>query len=356
MGGRFTAPSHLCVRLKARCRKCEHCLKVRRNLWAERAIQEHRENSNRSWFGTVLFGPNERPAILAAAIIAARKAGLDYDGLTEAEQFEYLKNACSPYVTRWLKRVRKRSADRYSKLRRKLRKAGDPRASDVPRGAKLRYMLVIEPHEDNFPHVHFLAHECRESGGRLTYRDLHNTWGHGFTHVRLIQDEYKGVTDRGERACRYVAKYLTKASWSRVRASRLYGDGLKPKLGAVDPSVDKATPFKNQERSETEALKGKPYHEQLSKLAADPPPQSGAARLSTAASTEALAEGAHWFEKHCGSWWRGAHVTYDGPRRSTDRRASSPGLLGVGRGGPPPRHSISACRGVSPDSGSVDQI
>lgn len=251
LGGRFTRPTHLAVVITARCRKCENCLRLRSLQWQERASAEF-DLSRRTWFGTITFNETARVRARYRAVIVARKSGQDFDALSYGEQFSRLVNACSPHVTKWLKRVRKRC------------------------GTAVRYLLVAEHHKDGFPHFHILVHEAADA---ITYRDLTETWVLGFTQFKLLAVEEK-------RAVRYVAKYLSKTSVARVRASLGYGNGLQAQTRQQTkceiPSPIPLTDVKmgTDHRKENVALD----------ISSTEPPAawaSKAARLSTAATASA---------------------------------------------------------------------
>lgn len=168
------------------CRKCDECLKHRRRLWTARAMTETR-NALRTWFGTLTVSPDRR---FHAMMLADRKSCGELDKMTDLERTRAVAAQLAPEVTRWLKRVRKES------------------------GAKLRYLLVVEPHQDGFPHFHMLLHEVTITP--VPKRILEAQWSYGFSSWRLVPN--------GEmRQVSYVCKYLTKSAQTRVRASRHYG-------------------------------------------------------------------------------------------------------------------------------------
>lgn len=182
-------PKVLTVYVKVRCRKCDKCLWHKRRLWTARAITEVR-SACRTWFGTLTVGPDRRFwAKAKASQTVARRRAEDWDMLSASERTKAIARELSPEVTRWLKRVRKES------------------------GAPLRYLLVIEPHKDDFPHFHLLLHEL---GQPIPKRLLERQWNWGFSSWKLLdQFNVTGV--------RYACKYLTKSVQTRIRASRKYG-------------------------------------------------------------------------------------------------------------------------------------
>lgn len=177
LGGKFQVP----------CRKCSECLNSRRRLWAGRARVEHRF-ALRTWFVTLTFGPGARSRLLWAARRRASDWGEDFDAAPVEKRFAALERNAARDLTLWLKRVRKNS------------------------GASLRYFAVSEPHEDGMPHYHILIHEVC---GRVTKRQLQESWPLGFSNCKLSNDD---------RSVHYVAKYLAKYTASRVRASVRYGN------------------------------------------------------------------------------------------------------------------------------------
>lgn len=115
--------------------------------------------------------------------------GIDYDALSEEEQFRERVRAISPEITKFIKRVRKNS------------------------GAPLRYLWVAERHKSGAPHFHMLVHEVDEASP-VRYDVLTSAWWFGFTRFKLIEDT---------KAAGYVSKYLSKDACARVRASLHYG-------------------------------------------------------------------------------------------------------------------------------------
>ena len=174
--------------LYTRCRKCENCLRKRATLWRERA-KAMIALSERTWFGTLTLGPERQFKITCAAADRAQQKAITFSELSEHEQFKLRTNEISLEVTRWLKRVRKRS------------------------GARIKYCLVYEKHKSGDPHLHVLVHQLSAQPPVL-HSQLSNTWTYGFTNFKLVTDD---------QAARYVSKYLSKSISSRVRASKSYG-------------------------------------------------------------------------------------------------------------------------------------
>ena len=188
--GGFDRPKARLVWVRVRCRKCEKCLEWKRGMWTARAIHEVRQ-SMRTWFGTLTVGPERRLwAQMVADKYAVQTRNESLSGLTGVERTRAIARVLSPEVTKWLKRVRK-----------------------AARSEGLRYLLVVEPHGDFFPHFHLLLHERGQPVGK---RLLEEKWRYGFSQFRLIPTgEVKAVG--------YVCKYISKSAQTRVRASRLYG-------------------------------------------------------------------------------------------------------------------------------------
>lgn len=178
---------------KVRCRVCANCLRARGRLWFRRAVVEIKLWP-RSWFVTLTFRPEERYRLL---MVTRERVGPAYDRLSIIDQFRELLRTIGPLVTKWLKR---------------LRKGGFGYA-----GSRFRYLLVVEKHEDGWPHFHALLHEVSELMP-LRKAAIEGQWPHGFSQVRLVDDARGGA--------RYVAKYLSKDAASRVRASKDYGGEL----------------------------------------------------------------------------------------------------------------------------------
>lgn len=193
-------PATHTVVVRVRCRKCENCLAHKRRLWTARGIQEVRQSA-RTWFGTLTVAPEYRFWAKASAEKRCELRRAErWSMLTPTERTKLIAGQLSPEVTRWLKRVRKESK------------------------ARLRYLLVVEPHDDGFPHFHLLLHEL---GQPVPKRLLERQWTMGLSHWRLLdQADVRGVG--------YVCKYLTKSAQTRVRASKAYG---KPDMGLISERI-----------------------------------------------------------------------------------------------------------------------
>jgi len=192
------------VDLQVPCRKCGECLRVRANRWAARGAAEAML-SHRTWFGTLTWDPAHREVVKAIARRESRNKGYgDWEAMAESDQFAFLWKASALELTRYLKRVRKEA------------------------GTAFRYCAVVEAHKDGFPHVHMLFHEQLHE---VRKRTLDGQWRVGFSQWRLVP--------HGEvRPVFYVAKYLAKHSFARVRASSSYGQGRKRPISHTHVSVE----------------------------------------------------------------------------------------------------------------------
>lgn len=200
-GGRYVRANGrpLTVILYTRCRKCPPCLGRRRNLWAARARDEV-QLATRTWFATLTLAPAAHWMLECRASARLTEGGVDLRKLPPDEAFAEIVKEYSAELTKFFKRVRKNS------------------------GAKLRYLLVAEPHKSGKPHFHALIHEI---GSEVPIRHavLRSAWDLGFTKFKLVERDVK--------ACWYVAKYLAKSVASRVRASLAYGSGGDRKQNAT---------------------------------------------------------------------------------------------------------------------------
>lgn len=183
--GRRTVEAHIAVR----CRKCEACLRYRRRLWTARAISEVRQ-SRRTWFLTLTYAPAARFVATERAQTRYLTGRVDWLHMTAQERFRTIERETGKDVTLFFKRLRKNT------------------------GARFRYLLVSEAHEDGFPHYHALLHETANVA--VTKRAIQGAWRAGFSHAKLI--EYQDAKATG-----YVCKYLSKSAATRVRASQKYG-------------------------------------------------------------------------------------------------------------------------------------
>lgn len=177
------------VEMWVRCRKCPNCLLAKASHWRNRIAAEI-ALSNRTWFGTMTLSPESHSSILNHARHRARQRGLgDLDAQPEADRIRY---ELAPLIREWqlfMKRVRKQ-------------------------GARVRFFLVVERHKSGLPHLHCLLHEIGEP---VRHRQLTSNWRLGFTNFKLVAEHKENL------AARYVTKYVTKDTSSRVRASLGYG-------------------------------------------------------------------------------------------------------------------------------------
>ena len=171
-----------------RCRECDRCRRARTRLWRMRAEREIIE-AERTWFGTLTLRPDAQYRFLLEARRVCGERRKEFDSLSEDEQYKLRVNAIYKELTKYLKRVRKSS------------------------GAFLRYCLVAERHKSGDPHFHVLIHEM-DTSRPVRHAVLTEQWPFGFTNFKLVDDK---------KAAAYVAKYLSKSSLARVRASLHYG-------------------------------------------------------------------------------------------------------------------------------------
>lgn len=162
------------IDIETPCRKCDRCLRNRRNLWRRRMIHEVKQ-SNRVWFGTLTINPHHR------FIFSLRAGSRDYI----ASHQEISKE-----LTKYFKRLRKA-------------------------GYIFRYCVVAEAHKDGYPHLHMLVHEV---SAPIPKSRLQAEWPFGFTTFKLVKDFD---------AVHYVAKYLAKDARTRIRASLRYGQSVR---------------------------------------------------------------------------------------------------------------------------------
>lgn len=181
---------HRYVDLSTPCRKCERCLKLRGAHWRLR-MQAEISAAKRSWLVTLTASPERHAWLDMAADMNATRRGLIWAEMSDEERFRYCNAAAGPELTKYVKRLRERSP-----------------------GA-LRLCLVTERHKSGRPHWHALIHEADEAGTR--HRHIKESWRWGFSDAKLVTDH------RSEKTAWYVAKYISKSSLSRVRASRGYG-------------------------------------------------------------------------------------------------------------------------------------
>lgn len=181
------------IEVWARCRNCENCLAEQRAVWVARCVNEIAQCRGRSWFVTLTMRPARREVLLYKAIQAANKKAVNWHELPAVDRQRRVFRAFYGEVQRYLKRVRE-------ELRIKGRR-------------RVRFLAVIEPHKDGFPHAHLIVHE--ESFADANERTLrHKWWMNGGAKVRLVRSS--------QDAALYVAKYLAKGAVI-VRGSLHYG-------------------------------------------------------------------------------------------------------------------------------------
>ena len=184
------------VEILTRCRNCEPCRKVRRNLWSYRASAET-QAWPRTWFGTLTLRPEAHWRFLTEARAKGDAGGTDIDTeVSPEEAFRRYEARVWREVDLMLKRIRQARVD-----------AGE---------GNIRYLCVTERHKSGVAHYHLLVHQVGEMP--LKHTALEGGWPHGFTKWRLVKHMAEA---------RYVAKYLAKDAVARVRASQSYGEAFE---------------------------------------------------------------------------------------------------------------------------------
>lgn len=206
----------LTLELTLRCKRCERCLRLRAALWRLRALREWKI-APRTWFGTLTLQPEVQHKFLAQARAREISQGVDFDALSEVEQFRCRHREISREITKYLKRVRKEAA------------------------APLRYLLVAEAHKSGAPHYHILVYEV-DDARPVRQKTLRDQWTLGFSRWKLVEDE---------KAATYVCKYLNKDARARVRASVEFGlDVLERSVSVKVRSTESIDPPRLSELSE----------------------------------------------------------------------------------------------------------
>lgn len=185
------------VRMELPCSACPRCRRRIATSWRHRAALEL-AYATRTWFGTLTFRPSERYKLLASASAAY---GPGFAGLPERQRFRLIEREGYKEAQRYWKRVRANS------------------------GARLKYLMVAEQHQDGSLHYHVLVHE---KGTPIRHAQLSAAWWCGFTRWKLVDPM------TGNRSAGYVTKYLTKALSTRSRASQGYGEFSLKESGRND--------------------------------------------------------------------------------------------------------------------------
>lgn len=264
------------LRLRARCRSCAKCRWQTQKLWYGRGLGELRQatiEDRRTWFVTFTFNPEQRTLARMRAHLAFNEGGkaqakdgslLDYDRLSESEQFKEIHSVISKELTLWLKRVRMSPVVNW-RYKRRMVKEAYKRKNDrawklaldwwehnhpCPSPAKLRYLLVTEAHKKSevFPHYHMLLHELDTPV--LEY-DLRTHWRSrmGFCEAKLVKGEIEKAL--------YLVKYISKSRLARVRASQKYGRQADktpegPRKASKAATVNQNTPLNRKITTEME--------------------------------------------------------------------------------------------------------
>lgn len=213
-----------------RCRKCPECLRLRAHQWTTRASIEL-GRAPRTWFGTMTLSPDMHLRCQQIAHRSLGRKGDDFDALSPDEQFAERHRVISRWLTLWVKRVRKAAgADR------------------------LRFMVVCEAHQSGLPHYHALIHEVVAFA--TNERELRNQWFYGFSKFRLVYTDEDGTG----KVAWYMAKYLTKSTRARVRASCSYGEP-SPSIALDAKTLPVLCKTKTTPHTLPQGLVGVPDHE-----------------------------------------------------------------------------------------------
>lgn len=182
---------------RVRCRKCNACLRARRNYWGFAAMNvtlQSQEAGLRTWFGTLtLSGASQDEMLLRAR---------ERSSTPNAEWWE--DQSCD---ARFLA-VRKELVGEVQRFAKRLRKAGH----------RFKYLLVFERHKSGLPHMHFLLHEQE---GKIRKKDIQAQWHLGFSNVSIVGGKSSKAA-APEAAAWYAVKYLNKAVVGRPLASQDY--------------------------------------------------------------------------------------------------------------------------------------
>jgi len=181
------------VEMQVRCRRCPACLRHKASEWRTRSQIEVLAWP-RSYLGTLTLSPEEQYRALAEASSRLAASAVDFDRLSDREQFAERCQTIGVWLQRYLKRCR------------------------WEMGIRARYLLVAERHKSGLPHFHLLFHEVDPYTHDQwdTYCVLKSQWPHGHS-------DFQGISPGDLGACRYVTKYITKSAETRVRASARYG-------------------------------------------------------------------------------------------------------------------------------------
>lgn len=177
------------LEMTVKCRSCKNCFWERQMSWQQKSRREY-EKASRTWFGTLTMSPAVHHKMVARAATRLKKGGTSIEALGSVENFEEHCIEAGKELTKFFKRLRKN----YS--------------------AKIRYLVVIEPHRSGLPHYHLLVHE-QDPKAPLRKKQLVAEWSHmGFSKFLLAKTS---------KDCAYASKYLAKMKTTRVRASLQYG-------------------------------------------------------------------------------------------------------------------------------------
>ena len=203
-----------------RCRKCNACLRAKRNYWGFAAMQqtlEAEKAGNRTWFGTLTLSPEAQVDLLRRA--------------RDAHPEPHAEWWAEPHCDERFGAVREQFLGEVQKYWKRLRKEGHA----------FKYFVVFERHKSGLPHAHFLLHEAE---GPIRKARLKAQWPHGFVQCSIVGGTARNAA-APEKAAWYAVKYLTKSSQARVVASA----GYKPQKRSKTHSVNTRAKFEGDDRN-----------------------------------------------------------------------------------------------------------
>lgn len=192
------------INIWGRCRRCSGCLTHRRNVWISRTTIEAKAWSEfRSWFVTLTCNSGFRTYIDRRADALAFSHRKNFSTLSSVQRFEFRQKVLRKEVSDYMKRVRKGQS-----------KGNNPR---------VRFVAVIEPHKDEFPHVHLLVFETSLNPGHLVSERLLRKKWQGDTMGSNSQ-RGRAEAQLAKNPIAYLTKYLTKDFRGAVWGSIRFGD------------------------------------------------------------------------------------------------------------------------------------
>lgn len=224
------------VKMRVRCRRCEGCLRVKAAQWGFRCVTEnlsHAHENARTFFVTLTLAPDPLYVMeaRARARFVERPEVITEHGEVKEMPKKHLWDTLSPHqrsmaifreigaeVQKYLKRVRK----------------------SFGKKAKLRYFYAAECGEEGGrEHVHLLVHVT--AAVPMIWDDITMALILKWKRHELRPGLPLGIATADlirhpERGGWYVAKYVSKSSHSRARASRAYGRSASADRPAPPPT------------------------------------------------------------------------------------------------------------------------